>query len=197
MKHIVWAVDGSDCAWRAGDFARDLMEKWPDVKLTAVFVHVPAVPTSEWTAEYAVQMEREAQKLAGELKHEVERRFASFGPRVEFRVEHGSPAERIVHAADEVGADLVILGSHGKNAVDRLLHGQCQHGGDAPGEAGCVGGAVKRGGCASGLIPRVPCAGAAGWARRARNDVWFQHGRRHPAAELHVQTLMDFRKGFG
>ncbi|WP_206831278.1 universal stress protein [Alicyclobacillus fructus] len=68
-------------------------------------------------------MEREAQKLAGELRGEVERRFASFGPRVEFRVEHGSPAERIVHAADEAGADLVVLGSHGKNAVDRLLLG--------------------------------------------------------------------------
>ncbi|WP_367306501.1 universal stress protein [Alicyclobacillus acidocaldarius] len=123
MKHIVWAVDGSDCAWRAGDMAAECLEKWPEARLTAVFVHVPAVPTSEWTAEYAVQMEREAERLAGELRGEIARRFAAFGPRVAFRVEHGAPAERLVHAADELGADLIVLGSHGKSAVDRLLMG--------------------------------------------------------------------------
>lgn len=123
MNHIVWAVDGSDCAWRAGEMVQTFLDKWPEARLKAVFVHVPAVPTSEWTAEYAVQMEREAEKLAGDLKRQVEERFSAYGSRVAFRVEHGSPAERIVHVATDVGADLVVVGSHGKKAVDRLLMG--------------------------------------------------------------------------
>ncbi|SIS74752.1 universal stress protein [Alicyclobacillus vulcanalis] len=123
MKHMVWAVDGSDCAWRAGEWALEFLDKWPDLRLTAVYVHVPSVPTSEWTAEYAIQMEQEAKKLAHELREEVNRRFAAHAPRVAFRVEHGAPAERIVHAADEVGADLVVIGSHGKRMVDRLFVG--------------------------------------------------------------------------
>ncbi len=33
MKTIVWAVDGSECAWRAGEWAAEMLEKWIEAAL--------------------------------------------------------------------------------------------------------------------------------------------------------------------
>jgi nucleotide-binding universal stress UspA family protein len=35
----------------------------------------------------------------------------------------GDPADEILHAAHEVGADVIVLGSHGHGAIERLLLG--------------------------------------------------------------------------
>ncbi len=35
----------------------------------------------------------------------------------------GDPADEILHAADQVAADLVVVGSHGRGAIGRLLMG--------------------------------------------------------------------------
>ena len=34
-----------------------------------------------------------------------------------------SPAEGIIHVADEVGADLIIMGSHGRTGFKKLILG--------------------------------------------------------------------------
>jgi nucleotide-binding universal stress UspA family protein len=42
---------------------------------------------------------------------------------VETCLREGAPAEEILRAADEVGADLVVMGSHGRTGLSRLLMG--------------------------------------------------------------------------
>jgi len=41
----------------------------------------------------------------------------------EFRVEEGDPADQIIRIAQEVGCDLIVMGSHGRTGLSRLLMG--------------------------------------------------------------------------
>jgi len=41
----------------------------------------------------------------------------------EFRLEEGDPAEKILHVAQEVPCDLIVMGTHGRTGLGRLLMG--------------------------------------------------------------------------
>lgn len=42
---------------------------------------------------------------------------------VELRVEQGDPAERVIHVAEETRCDLIVMGSHSRSGLSRLLMG--------------------------------------------------------------------------
>jgi nucleotide-binding universal stress UspA family protein len=42
---------------------------------------------------------------------------------VETRLEHGDAAEEILRVAEEVGCDLIVMGTHGRSGLGRLLMG--------------------------------------------------------------------------
>jgi nucleotide-binding universal stress UspA family protein len=42
---------------------------------------------------------------------------------VETRLERGDPASEILRTADEFGADLIVMGTHGRSGLGRLLMG--------------------------------------------------------------------------
>ncbi len=48
--------------------------------------------------------------------------------RVEYDVELGEPAEAIVGLADRHAADLIVVGTHERSFLDRLLHGSVSEG---------------------------------------------------------------------
>jgi nucleotide-binding universal stress UspA family protein len=43
--------------------------------------------------------------------------------RVQHRMEEGPPAQRIVFVAEELGADVIVMGTHGRKGLSRLLMG--------------------------------------------------------------------------
>jgi nucleotide-binding universal stress UspA family protein len=45
------------------------------------------------------------------------------GLKVEGRVATGYAAEEILNAADEVKADMIVLGTHGRKGIDKILFG--------------------------------------------------------------------------
>jgi|SRR5579884_2395558 universal stress protein A len=45
------------------------------------------------------------------------------GIAVEHRLEYGDPAAAILKAAQEIGADLIVMGTHGRTGLHRLLMG--------------------------------------------------------------------------
>ncbi|MCC6419212.1 MAG: universal stress protein [Gemmataceae bacterium] len=45
------------------------------------------------------------------------------GVGVETRLAHGDPAAEILHAAHETGCDLIVMGTHGRTGLARLLLG--------------------------------------------------------------------------
>jgi universal stress protein A len=59
-----------------------------------------------------------------ELRDELARQYPRDGQvHIEHRLVGGDPAEVILAIAHEIGADLIIMGTHGRTGVDRLLMG--------------------------------------------------------------------------
>ncbi|WP_206832776.1 universal stress protein [Alicyclobacillus fructus] len=127
MKTIVWAVDGSECAWRAGEWAAGMLDKWPEARLVAVYVHVPTAPAADaWTGigmPTVMNVEAQESAIEHELREQVLTKFQAYNGRVTFRTEYGVPADAIVNIAEEMGADLIVIGTHGRKGIDRVLMG--------------------------------------------------------------------------
>ena len=101
---------------------------WP---VESRFWLVSAVPVS--TASYAYAdaggfssidtLQQEQMTAHRELTQNAERELRAAGFSVDSRVELGDPRDLIVRAAESVGADLVVVGSHGRTGLPRLLMG--------------------------------------------------------------------------
>jgi nucleotide-binding universal stress UspA family protein len=63
----------------------------------------------------------EAQTLANHAKQRLERMFPKW--RVTAKATYGSPAWELLAQADEFGADLIVVGSHGHSALSRFVLG--------------------------------------------------------------------------
>ncbi len=62
----------------------------------------------------------------GEVSREVEQFLAKAGARpknLSVRVEAGEPSDTILHVARETGVDLIVMGTHGRTGLSRLLIG--------------------------------------------------------------------------
>ena len=68
--------------------------------------------------EIAEGMEKRAYETLGNLADQVEGSV-----RIEKAVRHGKASVEIAKAADEIGADLVVMGSHGRSGLSHVLIG--------------------------------------------------------------------------
>jgi universal stress protein A len=66
------------------------------------------------------QLEEHDRALMEKL-HKV--RADDAGIPVEHRMEKGVPADEIIRVAQEIGSDLIVLGTHGRTGLQRLLMG--------------------------------------------------------------------------
>jgi nucleotide-binding universal stress UspA family protein len=71
------------------------------------------VPLAEEKRGYQEEMEEVLHRMA----------VPELTIRVERRLEEGDPATQIVRVAQETGCDLIVLGTHGRTGLDRLLMG--------------------------------------------------------------------------
>jgi nucleotide-binding universal stress UspA family protein len=124
FRRIVCAVDFSDCSVAALTYAFALAAG-SGAHLTAVNVvaweplgYDPLVGPADF-AGFHVAVERAAR----ERLHEIVGGFPAAGVEVEETVTSGKPHREILRLAGQQKADLVVLGIHGKNPVDRLLFG--------------------------------------------------------------------------
>jgi len=123
-KRILVPVDGSDQAQAASEF---VVENFPDA--TVVFLHVinPAeagystqssVPS--FSEEWYEQKQANAEELFDELAAVAEE--AGIGD-VERSLEVGRPTKTIVEYAEENDIDQIVMGSHGRSGMSRILLG--------------------------------------------------------------------------
>lgn len=119
---ILVAHDGSEHADNALREATVIAGKTVGASITIITV-VPQlclgdVSESECEAIMKV-MDTDAKasvnKMAGEL--------AVRGIAADHIIRQGNPAEEILKAADEIGANLIVIGSHGKHTVERFFFG--------------------------------------------------------------------------
>ncbi|ELZ96836.1 universal stress protein UspA-like protein [Haloferax mucosum ATCC BAA-1512] len=124
-EHVLIPVDGSPQSVAALRFAAS---EWPEARLTLLKVINPsdadfrerALSGSE---EWYQEEKREARETFAELKAEVG--LVDSDHEIRNTIEVGSPAKTILKVLDADGADYdhVVMGSHGRTGVSRILLG--------------------------------------------------------------------------
>ncbi len=119
---ILIAIDGSEVSKKALEAALEEAKVWKSA-LNAVYVietggfeNIPADSTMEVVYNRLESIGAEALKEAEEGAEKNGLKFSSF-------IREGHAGEEIVKLAEEIDADLIVLGSHGKSGIDRLLLG--------------------------------------------------------------------------
>jgi nucleotide-binding universal stress UspA family protein len=117
---ILFPTDFSDCSGYAAAVATDLARQ-NDARVI-VFHVVESLGPERVTFREAVsepQPESHRQHLAEELRRMV----PLTGPRVEYLLAEGDPAVEIERIAGQRRCDLIVMGTHGRTGLQRLLMG--------------------------------------------------------------------------
>lgn len=122
---ILLATDGSDYSIAA---ARSIAERpWPEKSefkiVSVVDLVVPAVNPSWVSGEALPRIRAENTKLSEETVELAQRILNDSGLQATTQVLMGTPKWRIVDEAKDWGANLVVVGSHGRRGMTRLLLG--------------------------------------------------------------------------
>ncbi len=125
---ILLATDGSEEATLATQTAADIADKTGSELHIVYAEHIPptayaAYPASEIAVHREALKEDARRRAQGFLDEQVEKIRAAIGSAVQAHVRLGRPDEEIVSLADEIGADLIAIGSRGLGGVRRALMG--------------------------------------------------------------------------
>lgn len=123
---ILVGTDFSDPAARALDRAIDLAHRY-GAKLHLVHAWDPPAITYGAIASMALDVQASYERSAREqLEHRVAERVAELrarGTELESTLAQGVPWEQILEVAERVGADLIVVGTHGRKGLQRALLG--------------------------------------------------------------------------
>ncbi|KKB81258.1 hypothetical protein VW35_03825 [Devosia soli] len=129
-SRIICAIDGSDLSNKALNHAFMLANKL-GAELTAVTITDPAVmlmPGADAimvdTGAVAAELEKAKDASAKAILANAEKLAAAAGvPLKTLHLPSMPAAEGIVRGAKDVGANLIVMGSHGRRGLGRLLLG--------------------------------------------------------------------------
>jgi len=134
FKQIVCAIDFSDCSMRALNYAMSLAKE-ADARLTVV--HVIELPPDlpREVHETVLAGPRNLHEYIASAKEDRLARLTEVIPEtvrahciVDTTLAAGTPYREILRVAEERKADLLVVGVHGRGAVDRMLFGStAQH----------------------------------------------------------------------
>jgi nucleotide-binding universal stress UspA family protein len=124
--HILIATDGSQRSIRAAHKATELLRAADHVTLLSVLTEVPGddaggIEGSVYTVNEQEQLWNEEM---AEARDELSRTAAALSPtRVDKRIAVGDVAQTVVRIAEEIHADAIVVGSHGRTGLERLFLG--------------------------------------------------------------------------
>ena len=121
IKQMLFATDFSACADRAMGYALSLAGAWK-AELTAVTVleFYPGMdPDYTVNKMYLDNLRAEANRQLVT----VEARAKAAGLPITTRIEVGIPSEALQTVAQTIGADLLVVGTHGRTGLDHILVG--------------------------------------------------------------------------
>lgn len=112
-KRILVATDGSEFSQEAVRRALALAKE-NSAEVTAVYV---ASTQRAWILKEALS--REAKRILAQAKEFADREGVSLNT----RIEEGYPFEQIIKVAKEINSDLIVIGSHGRTGMGKILVG--------------------------------------------------------------------------
>ena len=137
IKNILYATDLSESARHAYSYANDLAGKY-DARITILYV----VENINRTVEVQIRemigreewdrMKVDKQKtLIDTIRKRVENFCSEMDAKdnqcrlsvEDVRIEQGNPSEEILNVSEEIGADLIVMGSHGNSLLKDILIG--------------------------------------------------------------------------
>ena len=125
FKHILIPVDGSETSLAAVDKAIGLAKAF-DSEVTAIYVIDP-YPFTGVGADFAYGQDQYLGAAKAEANAAVEavaQRLTAAGLKADTRIVEAHAVWRgIADAAEAVGADLVVMGSHGRRGLEKLVLG--------------------------------------------------------------------------
>lgn len=119
FKHLVVPTDFGEPAQAALDFAIDLAKTY-DAKLT--LLHVYGVPTVYYPDAVSWPLEELGRAAQASLDAAVAKTRERYS-KTDGHVEVGDPREAILKFAKESGADLLVIGTHGRRGLAHLVLG--------------------------------------------------------------------------
>jgi nucleotide-binding universal stress UspA family protein len=124
IKKILFPTDFSEGALNALPYAVDIAKSY-GAKLymlhviydiaTASGLHVPHVSVDEMYKELDISAKKELERFGVDIIKDIKD--------VEYTVIRGIPYEEILKFAKEKNIDLIVIGTHGRKGLDRVLFG--------------------------------------------------------------------------
>ncbi len=122
---ILLAVDGSEASDAAIDEVRQ--RPWPTDStvrvLSVVEQYMPSTPDVVLASMTFEEIRARLSEDAERLTRAAAERVAAPSITVETDVREGDPRTAILDAADDWNADLIVVGSHGRTGLERLVMG--------------------------------------------------------------------------
>lgn len=125
-QHILVPVDESPISYLAVEnaltLAKLLNSQVTVMSVVAIdpFVGVDFYKVAPAITDYFMQ----AEKNAKERLEDIKQSFVRDGIPVDIKLVHGvSPTEGIIQVANEISADLIIMGSHGRTGIQKMMLG--------------------------------------------------------------------------
>jgi nucleotide-binding universal stress UspA family protein len=126
VRSILVPTDFSECARHAVPFAAELA-RLLGARVICLYVVEPVVQPVGWTP---MAEPMPAAELGERLEETAARDLPAFSKSEEFAglevedvIAHGEPAAEIVRVAEERGAGLIVISSHGRTGIGRILFG--------------------------------------------------------------------------
>lgn len=119
MKNIIVGIDFSESSFNANRNAISIAQK-SGANMYLVWVKTPGI-TLGLLGDHSSEFEKVAQRKLTELVAETQKQLPN--NKVEYRIREGKASKELVAAANEMNADLLVVGKHGMSGVDELFIG--------------------------------------------------------------------------
>ncbi|MCY0892270.1 MAG: universal stress protein [Acidibacillus sp.] len=118
MQTILWATDGSRLAEKSGEIAKQCLEAFPTSRLIALYVEQPT-----YEGSITLPITDGEKQVISDIQAHIAKELSHFGARVQFISLVGVPADTICHTAEKEQADVILIGSHAHNTLERIFVG--------------------------------------------------------------------------
>jgi nucleotide-binding universal stress UspA family protein len=124
FKHVLVAVDYSDCAFNAleiaGDLAKTQHAAFDILTVVDPNVAMPAIADPYGAIQpWLIALDEDAVKLL----HDYAATMQATGMTAKTTLLDGPPAATILEFARKISADLIVIGSHGRKGLSRMMLG--------------------------------------------------------------------------